>query len=188
MDQRQATHDAVLREVRVEASELVGAQHALVHDRPRRKAGHVARRSREFGHRPHLAFDPLSNEVQCALERGAVVGVDVQRVARDEYLPNGRLGAARLDARELRVGGNVAPAEHATAIVRHDALDDGLAARARRCVARQKQHTDAVGASVGEPKAQRRALPPQKCVWNVEQYPRAVASVGIAENGRSFGR
>ncbi len=107
-------HPLVL-EVREELRELVGDEHALVDEGARREARDVAAAVDEPA---DGVLDPL------AQHEGATFQVDARRaVALDEDLPERRHRRERLGAERGAVGRDVAPPQHAQALLGDDRVD-----------------------------------------------------------------
>ncbi len=159
-------------QVEVELADLVGQQHPLVDQRPRRERGHVELAPAAQAERADGVPRALADDVELALE-----GVDVGRgeAAPDEHLADDRLAGLDALAQAAIVDGHVAPAEQLLPLGRDGAGDLVLARGAGPGIAREEDHPHAVLADVGQLDADLGALPAEERVRDLDEDARAVA-------------
>ena len=114
----------------------------------------------------------LADDVELALER---VLVDVAAAAADEHLADHRLDFLGAHGQAAVVGRHVAPAEQDLAFGDDRALDLLLARHARRGLARQEHHADAVLPDRRQRDAELAARAAQEGVGQLDQDAGAVA-------------
>ena len=166
VDERERRLGPGVLQVGVVAEQLRGREHALVDHGPRRE-----RRDHELG--PGRQLGDAADHVQLALE-GVVVLRQRPLGGDDELLDVGRVEVGG-DADVVLVDRDVAPADHALALVGDRALEQLLQLRAARLVLRQEADADAVGA------LRRQVVDhaAQQIVGHLQQDPRAVAGVRV---------
>jgi len=157
--------------------ELVGKQHALVHERAAREAGDVPLLGTGHGGGADLGVAALADEVELALE-GDLVGHAV--AAADEDLAHERLAGLGGLAERRVVGRHGAPAQKVLALRLDDALEGLLDLAADGRVAREEDDAAAVlaGGGEGEPRFLGRLL--QELMRHLHEHARAIARVGLA--------
>ena len=141
VDERHAGGDALVGEVREEGGQLLGREHALVDEGPGGQGGHV-----DAGLLLRAAAQAVGEAVEA--DAGGAPGA-----VGDDEVAELRHGAAGGGADHGVVGGDVAPANDAQALLAREALDggDGLGARLGALVrAGQEDEADGVGARPGQ--------------------------------------
>ena len=167
-------------EVRIHRRDLVRAQHALVDERAARQARHVGELVLGDVERGHRLLEELADHVELALE---VRRVPHALAAGDEHLLEQRLHRAGGGAQGAVVGGDVAPAEQALALVGDDRVEKGADLVGLHGVAGQEHEAGAVLAGRREREADARALAAQEAVGHLQQDAGAVAGVRLAAAG-----
>ena len=171
VDERERGLGPRVLQVGVVAEQLRRREHPLVdHGAARERGDHELRAGGDLGHAP--------DHVELALEG---VGVVPQvTLGRDDQLLDVRRVEVGGDADVVLVDRDVAPADHALALVRDGLLEQLLELRPPALVLRQEADADAVGAR------RREVLPDQpahQLVGHLQQDPGAVAGVGIGPRG-----
>ena len=180
VDERNRALDARVAQVGIEGLHLVGRQHAFVDQRPARQAGHVEiLAAGELGI-AHGVRGAAADDVQLALEREVVAQ---PRGAAHENLADAGLARLGRVAQAGVVGGHVAPAQHGLAFFCDYRLQPPFAGAAPVGVRRQKHHTHAVRARLGQIEAGRGARFAQEAVRHLEQDAGAVARAFFAAAG-----
>ncbi len=159
-------------QVAVVPADLMGEQHSLVDDRPRRQRRHVELAAVPQLQRLDRMTGALADHVELPLER---VLVDVAPAAADEELPDHRLDFLRPLRKPAVVGRNVAPAEQDLPFGGDRALDLLLAGHSRRRLLREEHHADAVLPDGRQRDAELAARAAQEGVRQLDQDARAVA-------------
>ena len=174
-----AVHDAqgrlhtLVTEVGIERVELLGREHPLVDQRAGRQ-----RREVDAG----LVLGAL------AQAEGEPVEVDAAAWLagrRREHELEGRHGAARHGAEDLRVDRNISPSEDLEALLARDRLDRGLGFRNLVGIEGQECHADGVRARLRQLETVDLVAGdlPQEPVGHLHEHARAVAGVGLAAHG-----
>ena len=184
VDERQRRLDVRVRQVGEHRLDLVGRQHALVDQRPRREAGHVERTAIRQRHRVHRVLDALPDDVELPLE--AHVGVRVRRLGVERRTAaNKQLAKIRLDRDGARPEGrivcrHIAPAEDTLPFLGNDLFESSFDRRAQGRIAGQEDEPGAVVPFGRQREAQAGGLAPEEPVRHLDQNARAVAGVGFA--------
>ena len=171
VDERQRGLRPRVLQVRVVAEQLRGGEHPLVDDGPRGEG-----RDHEVG--PGGDLGHPADHVQLALE-GVLVVAQRAFGGDDELLDVGRVEVGG-DPDVVLVDRDVAPADHALALLRHRALEQRLQLGAPALVPGQEADADAVAARRWQ------VLPDQaahQLVGHLQQDPGTVARVGVGAGG-----
>ena len=174
VDHRQRRDHPLLPEVRVELDELRGVQHALVDDGLVAERGDVEVGAPVDGRARHLLLHQPTDDVELALEGGAV---EQPLAAPHEDLADDRLGGLGRGAQGAVVGGDVAPAEDELPLLAHRLLEEPLAGGPPLGGGRQEDHAHAVVAGAGQREAELAAAFPQEGVRHLDEDAGAVAGV-----------
>ena len=185
MDERERGHDARVLQVRVVLPDLVGKQHPLVDDRPRRHRRHVELLAVRELERLDRVAGGLADDVQLALER---VGDGDLGPAADEHLADHRLDLARRLSEVGAVDRHVPPAEEHLALVLDRALDLVLAGEARGRLPRQEHHPDAVLTDRREGDPGARELLAEELVGDLDQDAGAVGELRVVPDRTPVGQ
>jgi hypothetical protein len=153
--EREGRDEQRVGEVVVEGGNLLGEQHPLVDDRPRRQARQVEALGLRHPGGAHPLLHALADGVEAALERVLVGGAAARG---DEDLPDVRHDGARDRAGRLLVHREPAPAEELLPLLADHLLEDALALVLLVHLAREEDHADAVRARGGQGDALRLAL------------------------------
>ena len=182
--QRQGADRALVAQIEVIFADLVGQQHAFVNDGARGQRGDIEVSALFVGQVAHRVFGSFADDEQLALE---TVGVGTCCSASDEYLAHQRLYRLDALAQAAVVHRYIAPAQQGLAFRRDLGGNDVFAGGTRHRVARQKQDADAVITRCGQGHALRGTGFAQKCVGNLDQYPRPVARQRIGAHCAAMG-
>jgi len=183
---RQRRLDPVVLEVRVERRQLIGVEHPLVDDGPRRQARDVEVRLLRDVEPPHLVPRAAPDDVELALEGVRVGQRRVVRVAPNEELLDHRLRPDRGRPDHAVVGRHLAPAEERLPLGGHDLLEQVLAGGPAPRIVGQERHPDAVGPRAGQLDAGLAARLRQEAMRDLHQDAGAVPGVLLAAAGAAM--
>ena len=173
-------HARILQLGEVEG-QLVRSEHALVADRPAGDAGQVEGVALGLGAVADLVGGALADDVELALEGHLVVEA---LAAADEDLRHHRLVGPGPAAERAVFGGDLAPAEDALPLLADDLLQGLLAEPPVGGVGpRQVDHSDAVGARLGQLRPLAVEGFAEEAVRDLQQHAGAVAGVGLGAAG-----
>ncbi len=162
MDQRQRALNQRMRQIGIVAGQLIGCQHTLVDQRPRREAGDVERRAALLDPPPQEIEPPF--EARWAVFSGADEDLLYVRLARFRAIPD--LGVV------LR---HIAPAQHFETGFRDLRRDDIPALLRKLGILRHEEHPYPVVTGVRQYDAQFTADMAVKALWNLDQDAGAIA-------------
>jgi hypothetical protein len=183
MDERQRRLHRRIDQIGEILRELLGQEHALVHDGPGREAGQIPVLAAVETRRADLAVGPLADDVELALE-GEIVGQVF--MAPDEDLPDERLAGARGVAQRGAVGRHGPPAEEVLPLGLHDLLETLLQPAAMRGIARQENQAAAVLKGTRQGDAALFAHFQQEGMRHLQEDAGAIAGVGLAAAGAAM--
>ena len=146
--QRQRRLERRIAEIGEHAPDLLGGQHALVDQRPRRQADDVEELPLGDLERVNGVLDALADHEQLALERRVALARNRRRgqsgTAADEDLPEHRLDRHRARTERAVVGRHLAPADEALPFLDDDPLEQLDDRRTAVGVVRQEHEPGAV--------------------------------------------
>src|SRR5271170_6093570 len=180
--QAQGAHHVGIGKFLVEICDLRSEQQSFVDNRARRKRRNIENLAVSNFGLPDLGLRPLSDHVQFALES---IFIEAFAAAYKNLL-NVRLGGAgnAADCRGIR--GCITPSQYREALFAHDALEDSFALQTLVLLDREKSHSHAVGARLGQLKADLVTFSRKKFVRNLNQNAGAIAGFGVAAAGAAM--
>ena len=182
--ERQRRHHSQLGQIWEIRIELLGGEHALVHDGASRKAADVEEILVRDVTGANQLLGRTANQAQLALER---LGVREGRAPADEDLADERLGCHRALAKANGIDGHVAPAEQRLSKLGNRLFENPLAAPGGTVLLWEKNHAYAVLLGGRQRNTERIGHVSQKRVRNLKQNSRAVAGVFFTATGASMG-
>ena len=177
--QRQRRFEALVQQIGIIRLDLRRDKHALVDDGARRKAGGIIR-----GHLAAVADGvgrAFADDVEHALKI-EWIGADALAAPDKDLAYNGLAFEGRI-AELAVVDGHVAPAQERLSFFFYNTRQRFLADGARFFIARDKEHTDAVGTGLGQFKV---ADGGEKFVRYLHENTGAVPRIGFAATGAAM--
>lgn len=162
-----------IRQVQIEMAHLVAGKHALVHNGFGRQAGNIEIRTHALGEGDDFLLRPPPDNVQLPLE---IHGLCQVRISSDKHLQEMGPYALGLLADETFIDGHLPPAQHRLSLVLHDILKNPLLLLPEIMIAVSKNHAHPVLPLRRQAEPQHLALPLEKLMGNLGQYPGAVTA------------